>query len=110
MDTLTLDRPTTAGAFAQSPRFLIRNDIPIPPRSYGSGRPPSYPFSEMNVGDSFDVSTTAYGGRGKTPPTVSRIQSAVGNLARGYAKRHNRRAKFATRKVSDTTIRIWRVA
>lgn len=32
---------------------MIDQDIPLPPRNCGTGRPAQYPYSAMRVGDSF---------------------------------------------------------
>ena len=62
-----------------------------------SGRPLKYPFSGMEVGDSF-IAADKY--------TLS-ISVSVSNSGRQWAKRSGNDWKFATRKVDDG-IRVWR--
>lgn len=104
MDILTLERPVVANA----PQFTISKNIPLPPRTRGSGRTSIYPFGQMAVGDSFEVpaGTTARNGGKRTPEAVRAI---IYNCARTYAKKYNPSAKFATR-VLGLSVRIWRVA
>lgn len=109
MNTMTLDRIAPV-ASTSSTQFVIQSNIPLPPRTYGPGASAKYPFAAMRVGDSFAVSIADYNSRGKTPATVDRVQGTLMNCAYTYARSHDRRAKFSTRKISDTTVRIWRVA
>jgi len=107
MATTILERftkPQTVG------EFQIERGVPVPPRKRGrgGGRDPIYPFAQMRVGDSFEVYLTSQRFT-RARPTISTLQSNLGNIARGYAKRHNPSARFTVRKVSDTAVRIWRV-
>ena len=107
--TTVLERPSPAyyTRSADRARFSIERGVPIPPVERGGGRHATYPFAQMRVGDSFTVTTSEYSnGRRKT----AQLQSGLWNLARCYARKHNPAAKFATRKVDDSTVRIWRIA
>jgi hypothetical protein len=108
VNTMTLDRIAPV-ASTNATQFIVQSNVPLPPRTYGTGAATKYPFAEMRVGDSFAVSLSDYAGRGKTP-TTERIQTALSNSARNYAKMRDPRFKFATRKVDAATIRIWRIA
>jgi len=74
--------------------YEIESDIPIPPARWGGGRPktPVYPFSRMEVGDSFLV------------PVEKTL--LVMHAARGRRKRTHE--EYATRQV-DGGLRIWRI-
>lgn len=99
--------PASFGGVAS--KYVIESNIPLPPRKFGAnGRPQVYPFAHMRVGDSFEVSLSDYGS--KRANKIEQVMSAVGNCARLYAKRHNPDAKFSVRKLSTTTMRIWRIA
>jgi hypothetical protein len=71
--------------------FKIDKGVPM---SVGTGRRSSYPFSTMEVGDSFFVSKTK---------SVETIRSA----ASWHGTRNNK--KFSVRKHDDGH-RVWRVA
>lgn len=68
----------------------VEKNIPIPQKK---GRAPKYPFSDMNVGDSFEV--------------VDAPKNTVLNAANQWSKRHNKKAKFTIR-FEDGKTRIWR--
>ena len=70
----------------------INKGVKMPPRGYGIGAPPKYPWLKMKIGDSFLV--------------VGKLQKSMGTQATMTGKRHNR--KFTTRKV-DGGVRVWRV-
>lgn len=82
----------------------IEKNIPIPepkkrgPKKGEGGRTPTYPFKEMEVGDSFIYSTKS---------TESMMRSA-GCAARGWAKKVGLNWKFTVRRL-DEGIRIWRI-
>lgn len=111
MNTMTLDRIAPVATSTLTPAFTIERGIPIPPRTYGAGSQPVYPFAQMRVGDSFEVRTENYAGRkdGRRP-IVMRIQTTLHSCARGYARTRDPGAKFTVRKIDDSTVRIWRVA
>jgi hypothetical protein len=71
----------------------IERDVPLPP-PVRRGRKPTWPFAEMEVGDSFVV------------PASRREKARL--AAANYAHRH-RGWKYATRDVPDG-YRIWRTA
>ena len=75
----------------------IEKGIPLP--SKRDGRPPKYPFAAMSVTDSFAA-----------PAATKNEHASLFALATAWAKRNNPGAKFATRRVDDKTVRIWRVA
>jgi len=64
-----------------------------PPIDKGIPLPSRFPFSQMQVGDSFLM-----------PSTVSRPTLSL--YAGRYGKKHG--MKFVTRKMPDGTIRCWR--
>ena len=74
-----------------SDEFKIEKDIPLPDR-IGSGRARKYPFSRMEVGDSFFA-----------PVAGNRIHSAVSQ----FSKRTG--MKFTVKKV-DGGCRVWRLS
>jgi hypothetical protein len=69
----------------------IKKGVPIPDR-YDTRR--EYPFSKMEVGDSFEFPRA--------------LQTSVRGAARSYAARHNPTFEFITRRVNPTTCAIWR--
>ena len=67
----------------------IEKGIPLPPL----GRPPIYPWQEMEVGDSFLVSSS---------------HNRIHNIA--YAtNKHLSPKRFAVRRQPDGSYRVWRV-
>ena len=67
----------------------IEKGIPLPPL----GRPPIFPWQEMEVGDSFLVSSS---------------HNRIHNIASSTHKRYPLK-RFAVRKQPDGTYRVWRV-
>ena len=76
--------------------YKINKNIPITNIRKGKGRPSTYPFAEMQVGDSFFVSI-----KDKRP-------RMVGNAANQYTRHHGGSPKFITRSV-DGGSRCWRI-
>lgn len=74
--------------------FVIEKGVPLPASRARS----SYPFADMNIGDSFLVSAGA--------DDMAKQSSKVAVAARNYGKRSER--KFAIRKVEGGA-RVWRV-
>lgn len=74
--------------------YEIEKGVQIPDSRWQRGRPRKYPFSEMEVGDSFVVQPTE-----RKPAITSADQ---------WAKYHKNGAKFVSRFV-DGVVRIWRV-
>jgi hypothetical protein len=73
----------------------IDHDIPVPPRKrWGNGRPPTYPFAELEIGASFQVAPEA--------------GALVGAAAAQWKKRHLG-WDYRTRKTA-TECRLWRTA
>lgn len=78
----------------------IDKNVPIKDKSFG-GRVPKYPFSQMEIGDSFVAGDYSY-----------KLQNSVGNSALVYNKRYGL-GKFISRKVSENgkdVLRVWRIA
>lgn len=71
--------------------FKIEKGIPIPDKKDGCGRPSIYPFQEMEVGDSFPISSTD--------------AKKVSNAARTFGQRHGK--LFIVRK-DGRRHRVWR--
>ena len=71
----------------------IETGIPIPTRD--DGKRPSYPFREMNVGDSFTAARD--------------VQIKVIGAAKVF-KHRNPGWDFAKRRTEDGGVRIWRIA
>lgn len=72
-----------------STQIVIEKSIPIPPRKS------VFPFSKLEVGDSFEVSLT------------STTANSVRACASAYAKRHG--VSFSCR-INEGKIRVWRTA
>jgi len=70
----------------------IDKRVAIPPD--GKGRKSKYPFSSMQVGDSFEVSDVK--------------KNTLLGAAKAWASRHNKKAVFTIRHHEGTT-RIWRI-
>lgn len=76
--------------------ITIDKGVPMPGTRYASGRPPIYPFKEMNVGDSFFL-----------PGQNTYKFSAHSN----HARRHG--GKFSVRATTESGVkgvRVWRIA
>jgi hypothetical protein len=71
--------------------YKIIKGAPIPPKRVSAGRVPKYPFAGMEIGDAVDVDSS----------------NGVAS-ARGHGKAYGK--SFISRKKSDGTFRIWRVA
>jgi len=76
-----------------TPTIQIDKRIPLLKRGASSGRPPKYPFGEMKVGHSFEVSKAD--------------SNRVRQSAFAYGKTHN--MKFATRMQATGLLRVWRI-
>lgn len=79
--------------------LTIERGIPYPGSVLKCGRPASYPFEDMEVGDSFEVDTQAI--------------NAVRNTSRAalkYCKKHPKKI-FAVRRIAprSRTYRCWRI-
>ena len=72
--------------------FVIEQNVPVPPKRVGKGRPEKYPLSKFSVGDSMFVA-------GKL--------ASVQQLA--YKRSKKTAMKFVTRKEGNG-VRVWRVA
>lgn len=72
-------------------KIVIDRNVPLPKRS--TGRPRTYPFDKMGVGESFEIPHNKH--------------SSVRQCAFSYGKRNKK--KFAIRRVDADTFRCWRV-
>ncbi len=84
-------------------KFIIEKGIPVPPEEtlgkYSRVKQESYPFGEMEVGDSFIIADV-----------YSRdAMQKKGNAARNWSNNGGHNAKFALRKTEDNKVRIWRI-
>lgn len=75
--------------------FTIEKDVPIDAAAERRGRPASYPFKQMDVGDSFEFD----GGE----EARRKVVSAFSNWGRG------RGVKFCTKRIGEGTFRCWRI-
>lgn len=73
---------------------MIKIDKKVPIPTKRSGRKSIYPFSDMKIGDSFEIKIND--------------RTAVGNAARQWAQREGNGYKFTTSAVGDK-VRIWRI-
>jgi hypothetical protein len=73
--------------------MLIERNIPIPPRQRSVGS--IFPFSEMEIGDSFAFSQAE----------LKSVPSAIQQFRRSHSDYH-----FTTRRLDDERLRVWRVA
>lgn len=73
-------------------KFVIEKGLPMPEFS-ASGRPAKYPFSEMQVGDSFVL----------PEDQLIRIRSAAANWGTRQGK------KLSVRQLKDGSYRCWRL-
>jgi hypothetical protein len=83
--------------------FTIDKNIPAPPPGRGRGPGGQFPFTDMEVGDSFLVETDpAAEAEMANKLLVRRVRQAALGAGRKYAP-----AKFTVRKV-DNGVRVWR--
>ena len=79
----------------------IEKNVPVPSGA-GRGRNPLYPFTDMEIGDSFALPLVAEAGG-------STATNRVNQAASQHSRRHG--AKFTVRTLRDEGIvRCWRVA
>ena len=71
-------------------KYTIEKNHPV--TNEFSGKPPTYPFKDMEIGDSFVFPLKKRG--------------AVASAAYLFGGRHNK--KFITRKVTESEARCWR--
>lgn len=87
--------------------FEIQKGIPIPESRGRRGRPNTYPFAAMKVGDSFSVPVEP--GR-----PIAYVQKSIRAAALSFAKRHgNVGHEYVTRSLREDgnlAVRIWRTA
>ena len=84
--------------------FKIEKDVPMSPAA-DRGRPPIYPFGQMEIGDSFAIPADA---DGYSSGVNGQRRHKVRIAASAYGKAHGLR--FATRMLPDGSVRIWRTA
>ena len=82
--------------------YEIEKGIPIIAMNTSTGRPPKYPFHEMEVGDSFFIPSDA--GR-----DARLVQASVMGTIRESRHRFTDQRKFCTRKV-EGGVRVWRIS
>jgi hypothetical protein len=78
--------------------YKIEKNIPM---TKGLVHKEIYPFSEMEVGDSFAINC-------KTEKDVSNQRLKVLNQARKFINSTNSKMKFGTRLQPNNIIRVWR--
>jgi len=78
--------------------YKIEKNIP---KTRGKGNK-TYPFDEMEVGDSFLINVPA-------DRKLNTMQAQTLSAALSYASHDGNGKKFTTRRQSDTSFRIWRV-
>ena len=71
------------------------------PESYNTPRN-KYPFAQMQVGQSFTMSSETY-------DEFKKVRAAVSASARSYAAKHAG-VKFVIRTVEPNKLRVWRTA
>lgn len=81
--------------------FMIQKDIPISSTYRSLGPHLRYPFAEMAAGESFEIKTNV----NDLKKTVARLSAATVS----YTKSRNTGAKFAVRRTSKDTVRVWRI-
>lgn len=72
----------------------IDKDVPVPPPIPSPGRPAKYPLHLMEVGDSFLV-----------PSPSKYLSCLVSRANKRFAPR-----RFASRRLEDGGLRVWRIA
>lgn len=83
--------------------FIIEKNIPAPPPGRGRGVGTAFPFTDMEVGDSFMVETDPSDDTAmENKLLVRRVRQAALGAQRKYAP-----ARFTVRKV-DGGVRVWR--
>lgn len=70
----------------------IEHNVPVEKTNY---RKSKYPYTEMEVGDSFVV------------PLINRSGAVSSCL--GWGQRQSPIRKFTSRLINETTVRVWRV-
>tara|TARA_R110002126_G_scaffold285523_1_gene435921 strand:- start:110 stop:373 length:264 start_codon:yes stop_codon:yes gene_type:complete len=85
--------------------FTISKNIPLTSDKQWQSNwsKPEFPFSEMNVGDSFTVRPEDCNG---APLIV--VQNIASSAASTFVKGSN--WKFATRQIGGKFVRVWRIA
>lgn len=77
-------------------RVKIDKGIKIPP-----SKTHTYPWGEMNVGDSFFIKTI--------DKDLKKVQNSLLDLSKQYCIRNNVDKKFSTRRIKGG-IRMWRIS
>lgn len=91
-------------------RFPIEQGIPVGRDSSVAQRKkwdkPNFPFSKMEVGDSFIVRPEDCGG----PPLIV-LQNLVSGAASSYCKKNFMPGvrKYTTRQIGGVYVRVWRI-
>lgn len=81
--------------------FILQKNVPVIGTYRALGPHLRYPFSEMQIGESFEIKTTKADARRR----VSNLSAACAS----YVKSRNKAAKFTVRRTSETSVRVWRI-
>lgn len=81
--------------------FKIERGIPVSGTFRSLGANQQYPFSSMEVGESFEMKVNA--------KDLKRKVSNVSSACAAYAKSRNKAAKFTVRRTGPDTLRCWRI-
>ena len=102
--SLLASHDTTTGApeadSAPVSTFVLESDIPLPPAAKGGRRDEQYPFSKMEVGQSFFVPVTT-----KYPEPWKTFGSTVSSATRRFAEQHPTNTK-KNRKGVDVPVLV----
>jgi hypothetical protein len=81
--------------------FVLERDIPIVGMFRSVGSNFRYPFKDMFVGESFEVTINESNAR--------RVVCNISSACSYFIKRNNSTSKFTVRRTSETTVRCWRI-
>lgn len=81
--------------------FKIEKNYPISGSFRSLGANLRYPFSKMEIGESFEVKFN--------PKEIRKRVSNISSACSSYVKANNKAAKFTVRRTSTETVRVWRL-
>jgi hypothetical protein len=81
--------------------FKIEKGIPISGTFRSLGANQQYPFSKMEIGESFEMKVNT--------KEIKRRVSNVSSACAAYVKSKNKAAKFTVRRTGPDTLRVWRL-
>lgn len=84
--------------------YAIEKNIPLPHKPCRMGRPSKYPFSIMNVSESFVVPADSVAAIIPPGSHAPRVAASAYEHGRRYGK------KFTYRKDDTGNVRVWRIA